>query len=417
MTHSSDFEHLFELDNVNAVEYDEENDRVVTFVTEKVSEEDIDETQLVAQNLEKEHDVVELGEVKPLDVPEAQGEPSEKHRPVVAGVSEMNADGTAGTAGPYPARVNDTSKGEWADSVEEGDFVRLSNNHVYAKKNAADFGEAILQPSPYDGGSAKNQTGSLAGYVPVGEGATVDVAARTVTEDRESSKTHELPDDWPTGVRTEGYEGLKGTTLVKSGRTTGVKKGDVKATSASVRINYGGDTGVITLRDLIVTGFMSEGGDSGSPTFVNETGELVGQLFGGSSKATIHHKMQNVEEELGVTIMTEENTEDDGSEKGDNERAVSLETTVSIDMEKKNLDLEGLSGDKPKQSESVETTVSFSGNYTGNCWLEVQDEEHTFELTEEDEKDGRYEKDVVVELDAPDEYRDEFEVTFKGGYE
>ncbi|MFC7081152.1 hypothetical protein [Halorussus caseinilyticus] len=55
---------------------------------------------------------------------------------------------------------------------------------------------------------------------------------------------------------------------------------------------------------------MSEGGDSGSPVFRDETGELVGLLFAGSANQTIFNKAANVEAALGVELLTAEASAD-----------------------------------------------------------------------------------------------------------
>ncbi len=172
--------------------------------------------------------------------------------------------------------------------------------------NKGEFGEPVIQPSPMDGGSMPDdKTGELRGYVTVEDGALVDVAARSVDPEQESPEYYKLDDSWPTSVRREDYRSLKGQTVTKSGRTTGVTQGDVKATGASVRVNYG-EAGTITLRDQLIAGPMSKGGDSGSPVFLDSTGELVGLLFAGSARQTIFSKIAAVESELGVELLTEE---------------------------------------------------------------------------------------------------------------
>ncbi len=53
-----------------------------------------------------------LAFLEPL--PDAEAGRHNRHRPVVGGISEINAKSTAATAGPYPARVTDTSAGTGA---------------------------------------------------------------------------------------------------------------------------------------------------------------------------------------------------------------------------------------------------------------------------------------------------------------
>ena len=66
----------------------------------------------------------------------------------------------------------------------QGNVYALSNNHVYARLNAAQLGEAILQPGLYDTGGAllysDQVIGTLADFVPIAFGArssnTIDAA-------------------------------------------------------------------------------------------------------------------------------------------------------------------------------------------------------------------------------------------------
>nr|WP_255359096.1 S1 family peptidase [Haladaptatus sp. R4] len=269
--------------------------------------------------------------------------------------------------------MTDTSKANWGDSVSEGDLVRLSNNHVYARVNEADFGEPVIQPSPMDGGSMPDdKTGELRGYVTVEDDALVDVAARSVTPEQESTEYHKLDDSWPTSIRRDEYRSLKGQTVTKSGRTTGVTSGDVKATGATVRVNYG-DAGAIKLRDQCIAGPMSKGGDSGSPVFLDSSGELVGLLFAGSERQTIFCKIGSVESELGVELLTEEpgsggSGGDDGSG-GDGGRGGSggsptyhktFDTTVSVSTDGAELSLESFSVTGPADSDDRVNAVATS---------------------------------------------------------
>lgn len=394
--HTQDFEHFLDLENVVGVEYDEDTGKAIAFVSKKKSKKDIPEDQLVEQNVDEgqDTDVIELGEF------EAEST-EEKFRPVIGGVSEIHADSSAATAGPYPVKVTDTSKGVWDDSVEEGDLVRISNNHVYALTNEAEMGDNIVQPSPYDGGSVKNDvSGQLAGYVTIENNATVDVAARTV--DNESSEYYGL--DNISGDVLRDYTDLKGTTLTKAGRTTGVTEADVIATSASVKVKYS-ENQVYTMRDQIITNDMSSGGDSGSGVFVKETGDLVGQVFGGSPKATVVHKASNVEEEFGVELMSE--TETDEPEK---QYIESLNEVIDITMAKRDLNLVAVAVDNPSSNETVTATVDVEGNYGGTAYLEVQGERYEFDLGEEKNES------VDVDVTAPEDYTDSFSVNISGGY-
>ncbi|MBM3140734.1 MAG: hypothetical protein FJZ92_11170 [Chloroflexi bacterium] len=85
-------------------------------------------------------------------------------RPVPIGVSTGHPAITAGTIG---ARVRDAS----------GNVYALSNNHVYANTNAAQIGDAVIQPGTYDGGSSPaDDIATLAAFVPIRFDGTANVA-------------------------------------------------------------------------------------------------------------------------------------------------------------------------------------------------------------------------------------------------
>lgn len=434
MPSTRDYEYLLECKNVIGVDYDADEDRVVVFVTQKepddcLTDEDHVEKRVANAGDDVTVDVVDAGydeERSGFDalsmfetVPEAAPGREGRHRPVPAGVSESNANLTAGTGGPYPTRVTDPDDGTtvWRDDVESGDLVRLSNNHVYARSNAADPGAPILQPSPHDGGSDDDAVGELVGYVPIEEGVRVDVAARSADPERDSATYFELEAAWPTGVYREEYADLRGETVTKTGRTTGVTSADIEATSASVRVDFGEDHGPVLLREQLVAGPMSDGGDSGSPVFL-EDGTLVGLLFAGSAEQTICNRIALIESELGVEILTSEPVEEDsGDVDGSAEvpvRTTTLEHTVSVDLEAPSLSLESIHfEDRIRPGETVEVTVTV-GAEPGTYWLAIEDEQTTVTIPEDGEADGSRGQ-ATVPVSIPDDVDDSLTVRVRGG--
>lgn len=446
MPTTQDFEYLLECRNVIGIDYDEREDRVRVFVSRKLPSDALDDEDDVEKRVQETEsdttvDVVDAGYDEDRDgydalsilepVPEALEDRGDRHRPVPAGVSEINANSTAGTGGPYPARIanedgdgtdeatDNTSEAVWSDAVESGDLVRLSNNHVYARSNEADFGEPVLQPSPHDGGDHDDEVGDLVGYVPIEDGVRVDVAARSVERERESATYYGLEEEWPTDVRRDDYGELRGETVTKTGRTTGVTSATVEATSASVSVEFGGEHGTVTLREQLITGHMSEGGDSGSAVFL-EDGTLVGLLFAGSAEQTICNRIGNVERELGVEILT---GEPDGGD-GDDERDATVYTTtfersVEVDLEGPTLELESITfEDRPRPGRRVEATVVVVASGPGSYWLEVADERRSFDVESGGDsgtaRDGvRHSVEVVV--DVPDDSSDMIDVAIAGG--
>lgn len=317
---TEEFEHLLNRENVVAVYWDEEAEVVRVIVTEKVPEDELREGDIVANAVSRdvETDVLDAGLGRDKDAfepfgtdGEAQLEPTTpqppkaRYRPIKAGVSEIHQSSTAATAGHYPALVVDAENGYWSDDVAKGDLVRISNNHVYARRNLAEYGDYIIQPSPYDGGSVNDTSGTLAGYVPLADGVRVDVAARTSDPEMDTLGGFNLPEEWPTRVVRDPaeYLALVGQSVHKSGRTTGVSTGSVLAHDASARVRFGDGLGVLTLKGQIIAGDMSKGGDSGSPIYTT-TGALVGHLFAGSDRFTIINRADAIEAEFGVKLLT-----------------------------------------------------------------------------------------------------------------
>ena len=331
MPDTTDFEHLLEKPNALAVAYDDEADEVTVYVSQKLDPEDLNDEDRVDLDaaVQTETRTVDVEDARmggeyeglpPLIVPQssettdqeiphfvAQADRHDKHRPVLAGISEINAESTAATAGPYPVQVTapESATGVWAEGVEEGDIVRLSNCHVYARSGNAELGEPVIQPSPYDGGSSDDQTGALAGYLPLEDGVTADVAARTTADERDATRPHELSATYPTGVVRGPYEKLVDAQVTKTGRTTGVTSGTVQKAGASVRVQYPDPAGTVTLRDQLLTTSISDGGDSGSPVYTTD-GRLVGLVFAGSPQITAISPAAMIEATLGVRFLTDE---------------------------------------------------------------------------------------------------------------
>ncbi|WP_207588224.1 hypothetical protein [Halomontanus rarus] len=441
MPTTQDYEFLLECANVIGVDYDERENRVQVYVSQKVPKDELGPDDDVERRVQEvdgvDVDVVDSGYGEERDgfdarsilqpVPDAAAGRESRHRPVPAGVSEINVNSTAATAGPYPARLEDPTAAVWRDGLEAGELVRLSNNHVYARSNEADLGESIVQPSPQDGGELPDdEVGELVGYVPIEDGVRVDVAARSVERERESTVAYELDPEWPTGIRRESYEDLRGETVTKSGRTTGVSSATVEATSATVEVNFGGEHGTVRLRDQLVAGYMSEGGDSGSPVFHDETGELAGLLFAGSAEQTILNKIGNVERELGVELLTTEPDDDagDGDETGETTVPVftttidrTLEADVDGDDSDSGLSLSSITIDGPPAAgRTVPVTITVASASVGEYWLEVDGDRTTFELDEShDDGDGGYRRAVAADLSISSAPAETIEVRIRGG--
>lgn len=289
---------LLEKQYIVGAAFDDETETVRVFVSKKCPRDDLDDTDIVPATYGGyPTDVTDcqLGETDGFELYSSDNRRG-RYRPLESGVSECHEDGTAGT-GAVLARVTDpdVASAVWADDVAVGDLVRLSNYHVYVG-SGGELGDAIYQPSPHDDANpTTDHVGSLAGYVPVEEDASVDVAARTTS----------VSDVADPILPTRVAEPESQLSVWKRGRTTETTAGTVIGTGVSTRVKYGEDN-TVTMRGCIIATDMSEPGDSGSPVFTNE-GELLGLVFAGSPTHTIISPATVIESQLGVEIVTDDN--------------------------------------------------------------------------------------------------------------
>lgn len=272
-------------------------------------------------------DVVETGVFRAFsgstfEPPVADLGPRDRWRPVVPpGVSVGHYRVTAGTFGCLVRRGGET-------------FI-LSNNHVLADANKGKIGDAILQPGPVDGGGAADHVATLADFVPLDFGTTpsecphleliakllnyvagafrsshrlqpvkqtagvnrVDAAlARPLSPDLVSGDI--LYIGKPTGVGTATL----GTTVQKTGRTTGHTQGTITQIDATVRIEYGSHSSALFTGQLIAD-LMSQPGDSGSAV-LDMDNRAVGLLFAGSEVVTVINSIDQVLAALNVEVVS-----------------------------------------------------------------------------------------------------------------
>lgn len=107
------------------------------------------------------------------------------------------------------------------------------------------------------------------------------------------------------------FSNPSGSILTKVGRTTGCTFGSVKETCTDVKAwdkhplfpGYIIDTGITMLCQNRVSA-LSQGGDSGSPVFLNQDGEawVAGILWGGNGSSFVYSPWQFVQAELGVFL-------------------------------------------------------------------------------------------------------------------
>jgi hypothetical protein len=186
-------------------------------------------------------------------------------------------------------------------------FYILSNNHVLANTNAAQAGDPILQPGPYDGGTdPADRIATLSRWVPLTlEPPTPRFLHRNIIDAAiAQGQFHDLDREiyWigqVRGWRRKANIGV-GTIVQKTGRTTNFTTGRITAINATIDVGYGGGR-VARFFDQIVTTNISAGGDSGSlVTTIDDV--AVGLLFAGSSVATIVNQFENVRSLLRIEV-------------------------------------------------------------------------------------------------------------------
>jgi hypothetical protein len=263
-------------------------------------------------------DVIEVGELRALQAR------TDRWRPAPGGISIGHYKITAGTFG---AIVRDK---------KSGDRLILSNNHVIANSNDADPGDQVLQPGPIDGGSPDVDTiAHLDRFCPIEfatEPGTCDIAdtyaslgnavagllgskhrVNTQQSDPQAvnlvdaalakpiNDSDVLDEILEIGNIEGSEEGLLGMSIRKSGRTTSFTTSQINLINATVDVNYGSDR-TARFENQLVSGPMSQGGDSGSLLVAGDSQHAVGLLFAGSNQSTIFNPIQAVLDCLEVEI-------------------------------------------------------------------------------------------------------------------
>lgn len=267
-------------------------------------------------------DVVEVGNLRLLT---SQDDIRTKGmRPAKPGISIGHYLVSAGTFGAV------------AYDATTGEPLILSNNHVLANSSSAGDsrakeGDPVYQPGTYDGGNAKDTIGHLLRFVPIHTESqpavcvwaraaewTANLLVRTFHRqyrlrlERLGEQVNlvdaavarpiepKLLDPYIVGLGyIRGVADIEpGQVIHKSGRSSGVNSGIVRAIRATLNVSLG-DAGIATFDDQIVTTPMAQPGDSGS-VGLNEANEIVGLLFAGSSESTIYNRIHNVMELLHI---------------------------------------------------------------------------------------------------------------------
>jgi len=292
---------------------------IIVMVKEKIPVSGLRTDDIIPQTLNQiPTDIVAVGNVQPLLAR------TDRWRPAPGGVSLGHYKITAGTLGCI---VYDQLT---------GNPLILSNNHVLANRNEAQYGDPILQPGPADGGQiSRDMIAILERFHPIkynSSPATCEFAnfyvrmgnfiARKLNSSHQiqafrsdASLSNEIDAAVARPVEdsvilAENLEigEIEGTmtpsldmAVRKTGRSTSFTTGVINILDASVQVNYGAERKA-TFEHQIVTSPMSKGGDSGSLLVAQDSPKAVGLLFAGSDLATIHNPIEPVLRQLKITF-------------------------------------------------------------------------------------------------------------------
>jgi chaperone required for assembly of F1-ATPase len=185
----------------------------------------------------------------------------------------------------------------------------LSNAHVIAMKPGTNeflnTGTPIIQPGTCNGGEWGDQVGELEDYIPIDfEPNTenyADAAVGSIDAGVGASLGGQFDEEGNYWI--EGWiEVSKGDSVRKSGRTTGVTKGEVVYTNASVWVRYGDQSAYFVDQILVAQENWSFAarGDSGSA--VDKDGEFAGLVFAGSDTLVAINKAEHIIAGLGIAV-------------------------------------------------------------------------------------------------------------------
>jgi hypothetical protein len=281
---------------------------LLVLVTHKVDKDQLSRSDVVPAKLQDmQTDVLAIGQpFAGLDQSSEVGAETlaKRVRPAKGGYSVGHKNITAGTiaTGVYDILPGGTTSPPAHGIGIPPKFYILSNNHVLANTNAANIGDAILQPGPFDGGTdPADRIAILSRYIPInfaaGASNLVDCAVAEV-------EFHDLDREVHWNGAARGWRRRANVTVgmlvKKTGRTTNFTTGRITAINATINVGYGGGK-VGRFVDQIVTTNMSAGGDSGSLVMTLDN-VVVGLLFAGSSTSMIANQIENVRSLLRVEV-------------------------------------------------------------------------------------------------------------------
>lgn len=255
-------------------------DAVIVFVTEKLPESELAEEDICPKTVQLDDkevptDVVQAGDVRAQAVEAEATTPDRtaRYRPAPASVSVGHPDVSAGTLGTPPL------------STEAGELVFVTNTHVAAPPPDAADGDPCLQPGPHDGGGEDDRIGTLHEFAPISRTEKNRTDSALVAVDPADLRENEILEIGPlAGFREPTFD----ATHEKSGRTTGLTSGGLRARDVEIEVRGYYPDEPVTFAGVDAFDPMSQGGDSGSLIGRRVDGDFYGTnlLFAGSPFVT-----------------------------------------------------------------------------------------------------------------------------------
>src|SRR3989442_882380 len=226
---------------------------------------------------------------------------------VVGDVKAYAKPGAGGQCGTSTGNNNECSAGTIGAVVLKGSTkYLLSNNHVFARENAASIGEREDAPGRYDAHpkcAITPQCGTLSQFVNINFGGgnnTIDCAIALMDLSNPTAVT-----------QSGGYTATStvvspsvGVAVKKSGSTSGLSHSTIQAINVTITVGYSSGTATFNSQIMTDPQFIRSG-DSGSLE-VTETGNNpVGLLFAGGSGGTFANPIGPALQAFGATIATQ----------------------------------------------------------------------------------------------------------------
>lgn len=268
---------------------------------------------------------------------------AQQNAPVYLGSSGSNNEDYDTATHNGETYVTDCCGGTLGSLVQDGSGNQylLSNNHVMARSDQAQIGEAIVQPgliddncTPYgQEGAAVTPVGVLTGYVPIkSTTANVDAAIAAVDSGavntggsilelgtRQSNGTLSAAPPGISSSNGKGQIAALNMVVAKSGRTTGLTCASISALLLDVQVSYFSDcaetkpyyTKTYTDQIAVTGNEFSDAGDSGSLVVDTSNAEPVGLFFAGG--ISVNGQSEGVANPVGEVLSELSSSVGDGA--------------------------------------------------------------------------------------------------------